>query len=495
MNEKDWNHPERDPWEYEDKKPEDAPTGEQPGQPAGGDRPPDTGRGPGTGWQAPPNPQGGGQGSPYGWGPPYGGGYPPYGPPYGSPYGPPPPKKMGTGLKVFLWIVGIVTVGLVSAFVLFAAQPRAAAGQDSAPASSAPAASGPQSEADSSRPLIGGVKGDGTDADSAGITVQKKLSGSVMDAKEVYKKIIKSVVGVETTIPAAQTGTGKTAESEGTGIVATKDGYILTNAHVVDYSRSNSVRVVLHNNREYAAKVVGFDKTSDLAVLKINATGLSPAVFGSADQMEVGDRVIAIGNPGGLSFAGSLTGGYISALNRSIESHSDNGMTYIQTDAAINPGNSGGPLVSLYGQVIGINSNKIVATGYEGMGFAIPVSNAKNIINQLIRHGYVAGRARLGISGNTVEAAYRQFGYPEGVMIKSIDDDSDMKRAGVKPGDVITAADGKALSGMDDLYAILSSHKPGDTIPMTIFTGSITGGGQTRTVKIRLLEDKGETQR
>ncbi len=509
MSYQDWNHPNQDSSGKENENPQQPPSG---GEPEDGSRPEDTGSRQDTGSQKENGgPQNGGrQTPPYrGYGP-YGGYYS-YGPgyggsPYGSPYGggpTPPPRRMGTGLKIFLWAIGIVTVGLVSAFILFAVQPNVSqrlgenAVSSVAPEPSEPSGSeGTDSgESSLSRPVIGGVKGDGTDADSKGITIQKKPSGAEMDAKSVYRKIIPSVVGVETTVPASATGTGREAKGEGTGIIATADGYILTNAHVVDYSRNYSVRVILHNNREYVAKVVGFDKTSDLAVMKINASGLTPAVFGSANELEVGDEVIAIGNPGGLSFAGSLTGGYISALNRSIESHSDNGMTYIQTDAAINPGNSGGPLVSLYGQVIGINSNKIVATGYEGMGFAIPVSNAKSIIDQLIRSGYVSGRTRLGILGSDVEAGYRQLGYPAGVMVQSVDSDSDLKRAGVKAGDVITAAGGKQLSGMDDLFSVLASHKPGDEISMTIYTGSITGKGSTRTIKVKLLEDKGETQK
>ena len=476
--------------------------------------------GPGNGQNDPPyqDPQSRGPYSPY---QPYGsqgysqydnpyssapGGQQPYWNPYGQ--GPQPPHKMGGGLKVFLWFLGVVAVGLLASFLYFSFRPdllksdiSSSASPRASQGSSSSASSGfngtlpkdPNSSSSGSNSVIGGVTGNGTDPKSAGITTVKKPSGAAMTAQEVYRKLIQSVVGVETTITATTNGESETGE--GTGIVATSDGYILTNAHVVNYSRSNSVKVVMHDNKTYQAKVVGYDKTSDLAVLKINATGLSPATFGDANEMEIGEQVLAIGNPGGLSFAGSLTGGMISALNRTIESHSDNGMTYIQTDAAINPGNSGGPLVNMYAQVVGINSNKIAATGYEGMGFAIPLSKAQTIINQLVRSGYVSGRTRLGIKVQEVASAQASlYGVPAGVIIRSIDSDSDMTRAGGQVGDIITAADGQKITSTDDLYAMLNNHKPGDTISMTVYTGGITGSGTTKTIKVKLLEDKGQTQ-
>ena len=386
-------------------------------------------------------------------------------------------------------LVGVLVIATAVYSYRVAHQNPATASSGSPSSSSSSAANTPSSSG-----LIGGVEGNGTNPGSKGIAVQPHPTGTEITATEAYKRVIQSVVGVQTTIQQEET-------SEGTGIIASSDGYILTNAHVINNSKAYPVKVILHNNKAYQAKVVGYDKTSDLAVLKINAKGLSPAIFGSVDGMQVGDRVIAIGNPGGLSFAGSLTGGYISALDRSIEEHSDNGMTYIQTDAAINPGNSGGPLVNLYGQVIGINSNKIVATGYEGMGFAIPVSRAKTIIDNLIAHGYVSGRTRLGIKAKTVEQIYTQlYGYPQGVLIVGVDSDSGLKSRGVVQGDIITEADGTKITDMDGLYAVLNRHKPGDTIKMKVYSTSLseTAGGKkagtTREVSVKLLEDKGETQ-
>ncbi len=418
----------------------------------------------------------------------------PYGNYYGQPMQQPPHNKMGIGLKVFLWILGAVAVVLLAALIFFSVNLSNSQKNSSSslPSGSSSGIEGtlpknPDSSGSSSE-IIGGVQGDGTDQNSAGIKIQKKPSGPEFSAKDVYKKVIQSVVGVETTTTGTTEEEGETGV--GTGIVATSDGYILTNAHVVDYSRGNSVKVILHNNKEYKATVVGFDKSSDLAVLKINATGLSPATFGNADDYEIGDHVLAIGNPGGLNYAGSLTGGMISALNRTIESHSDNGMTYIQTDAAINPGNSGGPLVNMYAQVIGINSNKIAATGFEGMGFAIPVSKAQPIINQLIQHGYVTGRCRLGITAQTAGTQSGLFSTAQGVVIRRIDSDSDMSGK-AEVGDIILEAGGEKIASLDDLYAMLNSHKPGDTISMKIYTTS----GSTKTIQVKLLEDKGETQK
>ncbi len=414
-----------------------------------------------------------------------------------NPQQPKPPKKKNTGLHVFLWILGILVAGFTIGFCIFgvwtaidqkanlpgvtASQPSESSGGDNSSVSSS---------ASSQAQIEGAIQGNGTNPNAAGIEIQQQPSSSELNAKQVYKKVVESVVGVETTVSGTTDAQGGVIQ--GTGIVATSDGYILTNAHVVNYTRANKVKVILHSKKEYTATVVGYDKTSDIAVLKINATNLSAADFGNADQLEIGDAVIAIGNPGGMSYSSSLTGGYVSALNRTIESHSDNGMTYIQTDAAINPGNSGGPLVNMYGQVVGINSNKIVATGYEGMGFAIPISKAKTIIDDLVSHGYVSGRSRLGINATEITQAQSQItGYPVGVMIMNIGSDSDLKNSNVAVRDIITKADGQAIASMDDLYAALNKHKAGDTMTLTIYSLS---SGTTRDVKTKLLEDKGETQ-
>lgn len=428
------------------------------------------------------------------------GGQPPYWNPYGQNPNQNPNHKMGGGLKVFLWILVAIAIGLTGTFAYLSSHPSLVQeGTASSSSSRASASSGfngtlpkdPDSSSSAAGDIVSGVTGDGTDRTSAGITIQAKPTGTALSASQVYKKLIQSVVGVETTITAEN---GESQVGEGTGIVTTQDGYILTNAHVVNYSKENSVKVVMHDNKAYQAKVVGYDKTTDLAVLKINASGLSTATFGDANAMEIGEQVVAIGNPGGLSFAGSITGGMISALNRTIESRSQNGMTFIQTDAAINPGNSGGPLVNMYAQVIGINSNKIALSGYEGMGFAIPISKAQPIINELIHTGYVSGRVRLGITAQELASAQASILGISGVQIKSIAAESDVTRAGGKVGDIITKADGKSIESLDDLYAALENHKPGDTIALTIVSSSFSSN-DARTIQVKLLEDKGDTQK
>lgn len=418
-----------------------------------------------------------------------------------NPQQPVPHRGKNTGLKVFLWILGVLVVGSVLGFSIFGVYTSIQQKNGALPpASQAPQYGGAGASSGSSAPESSSAKGqvqaapgNGTNPNASGIVINQQPGGTQLTAKEVYKRVVQSVVGVETTI--SNSSTGETGTGQGTGIVATSNGYILTNAHVVEYSRANKVKVILYNKREYAATVVGFDKTSDIAVLKINANNLTPATFGNADQLEVGDQVIAIGNPGGLNYASSLTGGYVSALNRTIESHSDNGMTYIQTDAAINPGNSGGPLVNMYGQVVGINSNKIVATGFEGMGFSIPISRAKSIIDDLVARGYVTGRSRLGITAAPISDIQSQLsGLPTGVMIREISAESDLRKSNVVVGDIITQADGSKIASLDDLYAVLNRHKAGDVITLTVYSQGSGDNGVTRQVRTKLLEDKGETQ-
>ena len=212
-------------------------------------------------------------------------------------------------------------------------------------------------------------------------TITGKLS-----TEEAAQKVIPSVVCIQ-----AYSNTngylGTSSETgEGSGIIASSDGYIITNAHVIE--GASALKVILSDGTSYEATVVGSDTATDLALIKIDATGLQAAEFGSSEDLQVGEQVIAIGNPGGIQFNSSVTVGYVSALNRSI-TYNGYDMECIQTDAAINPGNSGGALVNMYGQVIGINSAKITATGYEGLGFAIPINTVQPIINNLKQYGYV----------------------------------------------------------------------------------------------------------
>lgn len=284
------------------------------------------------------------------------------------------------------------------------------------------------------------------------------------------KKVQPSAVGIVAYLQSNSNIFGG-EQSQGSGIIATEDGYIVTNAHVV--MGATSVKVVLNDNREYNATIVGADEKTDLAVLKIEAENLTPAEFGNSDQLEIGEQVITVGNPGGLELAGSVTVGYVSALNRPISTKSGNTINCIQTDAAINPGNSGGALVNTYGQVIGINSQKIAATEFEGIGFAISINEAQPIINDLIHYGYVKGRVKMGITMQAIDRTTAQiYGYEPGVGVVSVEPGSPAEKAGLVPGDIITEIDGESMSDPSKLPQLLQQHKPGDVITMTVFRQS-----------------------
>ena len=425
-------------------------------------------------------------------------------PQYRPPYPPVPPaasgaprrEKLSTGLKIFLWVIGILIGALLIGFAVYGIY-TVETTPDGETVSSLPVLpdesnpSSKEEESSSSAPEENG----GTIAvvpNTDGIQIESK-TGEEKSAKEIYQAIAPSLVGVVATPEGEGSGTGV---SQGSGIIATDDGYIITNAHVVLNTRNIDVKIIMYDDTEHDAVVVGYDKTTDLAVLKMEADeDLVPATFGDSEKLAVGDWVLAIGNPGGVDFSSTLTRGIVSAVDRKVGSNSDNGMTYIQTDAAINPGNSGGALVNLYGQVIGINSSKIVASGYEGMGFAIPVSKAKTIIDELMAAGYVQGRTRLGIRGTDV-SMYEAMatGIPQGFQIVSVDADSAFAGTDVQANDIITAIDGTEVTGLTDITNILSAHSPGDQISVTLYRQGSRGNEMTFDVTIALLEDKGETQ-
>lgn len=275
----------------------------------------------------------------------------------------------------------------------------------------------------------------------------------------------------------------------GSGIIMTADGYIITNEHVV--SGANAVKVVLSDNKEYEAEIVGSDVKTDLAVLKINAKDLSPAAFGSSDQTKVGEDVVAIGNPAGLS--GSVTKGIVSELNREVATESGYGLKSIQTDAAINPGNSGGALVNMFGQVIGINSSKYVGTGYEGIGFAIAIDEAKPILEHLINYGYVKDRVKIGIAYTEItETTARMYGLKAGLYVQTIDEESQAANSGLKIYDIITHIDGVNMTSASLISSVLEGKKPGDKLKLTVYRKSITGTEETLKIDVILSEDKGK---
>lgn len=323
-----------------------------------------------------------------------------------------------------------------------------------------------------------------------------KLESNPKDAKtnnsytaaKASEKVSDSVVGIlcySDDVPDQADTT--TASSQGSGIIFSQDGYVITNAHVIGNSKTAyAIRVVTSDGKVYKAGVVGYDSRTDIAVLKMDdAKGLTPATFGDSSQLEVGQDIIVVGNPGGLDYQNTTTKGVISALDRKLSTSS---LTkYIQTDAAINPGNSGGPLVNYYGQVVGITTSKIVSETYEGMGFAIPSQTVKNIVDTLVKNGYVEGRVKIGISGIAVTSDQASnYNIPQGIYVQSIVSGGPCDGTGLEEGDIITEVDGETITSFADVYAILETHKPGDKIKVKYYSSS-SGDGE---VEITLQEDK-----
>lgn len=314
-----------------------------------------------------------------------------------------------------------------------------------------------------------------------------KTNGSYTAAK-ASEKVSDSVVGIlcySDDVPDQADTT--TASSQGSGIIFSQDGYVITNAHVIGNSKTAyAIRVVTSDGKVYKAGVVGYDSRTDIAVLKMDdAKGLTPATFGDSSQLEVGQDIIVVGNPGGLDYQNTTTKGVISALDRKLSTSS---LTkYIQTDAAINPGNSGGPLVNYYGQVVGITTSKIVSETYEGMGFAIPSQTVKSIVDTLVKNGYVEGRVKIGISGIAVTSDQASnYNIPQGIYVQSIVSGGPCDGTSLKEGDIITEVDGETITSFADVYAILETHKPGDKIKVKYYSSS-SGDGE---VEITLQEDK-----
>ena len=318
-------------------------------------------------------------------------------------------------------------------------------------------------------------------------------SGDLLTPAQVAAKVRPSIVSVVTVDNLSYMSQNS---GEGSGIIIGSDGYIVTNSHVIGDSSKYDVSVITSDGTTYTAKVVGYDMRSDLAVLKIDATGLPECELGDSSQLVLGDYVVAIGNPGGRQFAGSVTLGIVSGVDRIIDTddtESTSAMRYIQTDAAINPGNSGGALVNMYGQVIGINTSKISATGYEGMGFAIPSSTVKEIVSDLIQYGYVEGRVKLGITCTELSSAYESQGIPAGLQIYDVSSESDMNGKAQRY-DIITHCDGKRITALSQLQDILAEKKPGDTVTLTIYRPATTTSPSSKfDITVTLLKDTGAT--
>ena len=278
------------------------------------------------------------------------------------------------------------------------------------------------------------------------------------------------------------------ASSQGSGIIMTENGYIITNAHVIEDATSK-LRVILNNGDEYQGVVVGSDSKTDLAVIKINATGLEVADFGKSSELEVGEPVVAIGSPAGLY--GSVTKGIVSGLDRMIKTEENNiEMNCIQIDAAINPGNSGGALVNMYGQVVGINSLKFISEKYDGIGFAISFDAAKPILEQLIADGYVKDRVRIGINFYEISPEMEEiYNITSGLQIATIDSTCDIANTELAVGDTITHINGKQVYLRSDVSEVLEGAKPGDTVTATVVRTDEDGTVSTFDIKFKLMSD------
>ena len=310
--------------------------------------------------------------------------------------------------------------------------------------------------------------------------IQGELPQGELTLQQIYQQNIPSVVSISCALPGGR--------SSGTGVVLTRDGLLVTNAHVVEDAME--IQVLLSDGRQYEAQAVGLDAISDLAVLRIDAEDLTPAVFGNSDDAQVGDTVVAIGDPLGIELRGTMTDGIISAINRDVEV-GGRVMSLLQTNAALNSGNSGGPLINRFGQVIGINTMKVgdyvSASGVEGLGFAIPSTTVKTIVDQLISQGYVSGRPTLGISGENLSLFYQNYYLlPSGLYITSVAPDSPAAQAGIEPGDILLTLDGVRIESQEALDRFLFAHQVGDTVTVTIYRA-----GQQGSADITLVEDVG----
>ena len=315
-------------------------------------------------------------------------------------------------------------------------------------------------------------------------TVANSNGGQPMAPEQLYAANLASCVGITVNTTVNIFGQTTTSAASGSGFVLTQDGYIVTNYHVIEEAVNNDsvdIEVSFANGDKYSATLVGGEQDNDIAVLKIDATGLQPVTLGDSDQLVVGESVYTIGNPlGELTY--SLSDGLVSALDRLITTSGTNPVTnqketitlnVLQTNCAINPGNSGGPLFDSYGNVVGVVNAKYTETSSgvsaEGLGFALPINDLKDIIEEIIEYGYVTGKPYLGIQVNVVDEQMQAYGIPAGAVVEYVADGSCAQKGGLQVNDIITAIDDTAVDSPSALTAALSSnYKAGDTITLTV---------------------------
>ena len=418
-----------------------------------------------------------------------------------APYPPmpprPPKKKANAGLIAIIVVLCVLLVGsMVGYFVYFVSEnnkkqdnnssnsysftmPNYGYNIPSTEPTTAPASEHKESD-----------YSDKADANYKGVVLESKPkdadSNKSYTAESAFDKVSDSVVGIIGYTD--EITTVENSATQGSGIILTSDGYVVTNAHVIGNSKTTYLlQVVTSDGKTFNAGVVGYDSRTDIAVLKMDdAKDLRAATFGDSEKIELGEDIIVVGNPGGLDYQNSITKGIVSAVDRKMSSTSL--VKYIQTDAAINPGNSGGPIVNLYGQVVGIATAKIVSEKYEGMGFAIPSATAKDIIDTLMKKGYVEGRVKIGITGSNISSTVASaYGIPMGIMVDEISKDGPCYGTELKTDDIITGVDDKEIQSFSDIYEILETHKPGDKIVIKYYRMSDQSTGE---VEVTLAEDK-----
>ena len=313
-------------------------------------------------------------------------------------------------------------------------------------------------------------------------------TGKQMTQAEVYAANVRSTVGITTSVTTNYWGFQTTSAASGSGFIISADGYILTNYHVIE--NSDSITVTTYDGESYDAQLIGYDSSNDIAVLKVEAQDLPPVILGDSDNLNVGDPVVAIGNPlGELTF--TLTSGMVSAKDRQVTLSAGVTMNLIQTDAAINSGNSGGALFNLYGEVIGVTNAKYSGSSGSGasidnIGFAIPVNTIRPIVESIIENGYVA-KPYIGVTIMDVSADSQLYGVPQGAAVQSVVEDGPAARAGLQAGDIVTQVNGTAISGSDELKKQVTASQPGDILNLTVYRQ-----GQTLEIAVTVDEQRQE---
>ena len=402
-----------------------------------------------------------------------------------TPLEPQPPKKGNTGARITALVLSCALVGGAMGFGGSALQNHLAAKDKDMDEESTQAS----------------VVYEGS-RESSIINIAQIDTNKQMTPAEVYAQNVNSTVGIRTSITTNYWGYQTQSAAAGSGFILSADGYVLTNYHVVE--NSDSITVSLYNGEEYDATLVGCDQSNDIAVLKIDAEGLTPVVLGDSDNLNVGDQVVAIGNPlGELTF--SLTTGAVSALNREVTLSSNVTMDLIQTDCAINSGNSGGALFNLYGEVIGITNAKYSSSSsgseasIDNIGFAIPMNHVKNIVKSIIETGSIT-KPYIGVTVTAVSSEAQAYGLPTGAAVRSVEEDSPAAKGGLEANDIITEVNGTAITSNSDLVSYVGEQAPGDELKLKVYRQgktleiTVTIGEKTQSAMPATQDDAQQSQ-